>query len=402
MNIGREHHLSQKQKRIVSVIVLILFVLFVGLICFLIGRPMIEFVDEPEKFQAWVDKSGIWGRIIFLGMVIVQVILAIIPGEPIEIVAGYTFGAIEGSLLCIAGMAAGSMIVFAFVRTLGVRAVEVFFSIDKIRSLKFLQKSKRLNAITFLLMFIPGTPKDLISYFVGLTNMKWQTWFFISLFARIPSVITSTIGGSALGVRDYVDAIVVFAITLLISGIGILIYRIILKKRNDRIEGEKNSCKEIYSQFFNVETRFTEILFDEFFDNCENLKVKGEIVSILFKIPCDITLFGKKKNAYYLYGLATRKDFQGKGYMKQLLENSLNKSAIYFVKPLNDGLTAFYEKFGFKRATAFKDKECAIKIGVTPAHKELSLMRSDAPDEYTVMYRAADEIKEISFSYPLS
>ena len=156
MKFNKQRHLTSVQKKWFSFGVLVLFMIFILLVCFLVGKPMIEFVDEPEKFQAWVDKSGAWGRIIFLIMVITQVVLAIIPGEPIEIGAGYAFGAIEGSMLCIVGMAIGSMLVFAIVRTLGLRVVEIFFSVEKIRSLKFLQKSGRVNTVVFLLMFIPA------------------------------------------------------------------------------------------------------------------------------------------------------------------------------------------------------------------------------------------------------
>ncbi len=207
-----------------GLLVLLAFSAWVG---FAIGRPMVRFVSEPELFRNWVDSHGIWGRIAFVGMVIFQVVFAVIPGEPLEIGAGYAFGAWEGTLLCLVGLTVGGLIVFALVRTLGIRVVEVFFSIEKIRSLKFLQNSRRLNTVTFILFFLPGTPKDLLSYFVGLTDIKLSVWMFITSIARLPSVVTSTLGGNALGDERYIVALVVFAITLIISGGGLLIYRMI-------------------------------------------------------------------------------------------------------------------------------------------------------------------------------
>lgn len=62
------------------------------------------------------------GRIYFLGIQILQVVVAIIPGEPIEMGAGYAFGAVEGTLLCMAGTIIGSMLVYFFVRRFGVKA----------------------------------------------------------------------------------------------------------------------------------------------------------------------------------------------------------------------------------------------------------------------------------------
>ena len=124
---------------------------------------MIEFVREPERFRAWVDSSGFVSRVIFVGMVIFQLIIALIPGEPLEMGAGYAFGAVEGTILCIIGCVIGSALVFLFVRRFGVKLVEVFFPREKIRSLRFLQDSRRLNLLTFIVFFIPGTPKDLRS-----------------------------------------------------------------------------------------------------------------------------------------------------------------------------------------------------------------------------------------------
>ena len=103
--------------------------------------------------------------------------------------------------------------------------VEAFVSREKIQSLIFLQNTKKLNILIFILFFIPGKPKDLFTYFIGLTPMKLRTFLILSSIARIPSVISSTIGGEALGLQNYTFAIVVFILTAAISGIGLLIYR---------------------------------------------------------------------------------------------------------------------------------------------------------------------------------
>ena len=66
-----------------------------------------------------------------MGMVILQVVIAVLPGEPIEIAAGYAFCAVEGSILCIAASTLGSITVFCSSDISGVPLVEVFFSEEK-------------------------------------------------------------------------------------------------------------------------------------------------------------------------------------------------------------------------------------------------------------------------------
>lgn len=239
----RETHLSPKAKKIITIVSLVIFVLFFAAIAWFVGRPMLKFVKEPEQFRAWVDGHGFIGQLTFIGMQALQVVVAIIPGEPLELGAGYAFGVFGGLALCLIGVFIGGAIIFALTRWLGMKALEAFFSREKIESLKFLQNEKRLELIAFILFFIPGTPKDLLSYFGGLTPIKWYKWLLITTFARIPSIITSVIAGNALGQKDYTLAIVISAATLVISAVGLLIYGVITKKRRDKAKAEEAAAE---------------------------------------------------------------------------------------------------------------------------------------------------------------
>lgn len=210
------------------------FVIATGVLALLVGRPLLHFIDDPEKFRAWVDTHGFWGRAAFVGMMFTQVVLALLPGEPLEIAAGYAFGFWEGTLLCMLGIALASLAVFLFVRRYGLRAVRVFFSEEQIASVRFLQDPRRLTLLAVVLFLIPGTPKDVMTYCVGLTSMKLSTWMFIATLARIPSIITSTIGGNALGMQNYTFAIVVFVATVCISLIGLFVYRRLSRRHQGR------------------------------------------------------------------------------------------------------------------------------------------------------------------------
>ena len=224
--------LTEAHKKKIYLFAIIVALIFIAAVGYLVGKPMVEFVREPERFRAWVDSSGFVSRVIFVGMVVFQLIIALIPGEPLEMGAGYAFGAVEGTILCIIGCVIGSALVFLFVRRFGVKLVEVFFPREKIRSLRFLQDSRRLDLLTFIVFFIPGTPKDLLSYFIGLTDMKLGTWLFITAVARIPSIVTSTVTGDALGLKDYQFALIAFGVTLALSLVGILVYRRLSARRH--------------------------------------------------------------------------------------------------------------------------------------------------------------------------
>ena len=229
----REQHrsLTLRQKRWIVGTGIVLFLVLSVLACWFAGRPLIQFAQEPERFRNWVDQQGLWGPLLFMGMIVLQIVVAIIPGEPLEIVAGYAFGALEGTLWCLLGAFAGRLAVFLLVRRFGTRAIEVFFPLDKLQSLRFLQNERRLTFWVFFLFFLPGTPNALLCYIVGITKLPLRSWLVISAVAPIPSIITSTIGGDALGMGNYAFAALVFGITIVISSLGLLAYRAICRAR---------------------------------------------------------------------------------------------------------------------------------------------------------------------------
>lgn len=89
------------------------------------------------------------------------------------------FGALRGSVLCLLGGVLGSVAVFALVRRFGRELVEIFFPREKLEKLKFLQSSPKRDALFWLIFTVPGTPKDLLCYVAGLTDLSWGKWLLL-------------------------------------------------------------------------------------------------------------------------------------------------------------------------------------------------------------------------------
>lgn len=222
--------MEKKQKKIIIIIGTLIF-LVLSLIVLIIGlEPFLWIGQHVEEFREWILSMGIWGKLLFVGITILQVVVAFLPGEPLEIAAGYCFGFWEGTFLVLLGITLGSIIVFLFVRKFGRKVVELFFSKEQLDQTLFLQESTKLNSIVFIIFAIPGTPKDFLAYFVGLTKMKLSTWIVITSIARIPSVVTSTLGGAAITQSNYGIAIIIFIITGIISILGLKQYHKMMKK----------------------------------------------------------------------------------------------------------------------------------------------------------------------------
>lgn len=227
----------RKRRKICSLLSLGLFVAVMLLLTLLFVKVLAPYLHSTEELHRFLEAYGNKGRFILLGLQCLQVIVAFIPGEIIELGAGYAYGAIEGTVLCLAGVAVSSSVIFLLTKKLGMPMVELFISREKIDQLRFINSEKKLKRLIFLLYFIPGTPKDMLTYFAGLTKIRLSEFLSISLIARIPSVLSSTICGHMMGKEDYRTALIVYAATGAVSLLGYLLYNKLLQKhRNKKAE----------------------------------------------------------------------------------------------------------------------------------------------------------------------
>ena len=224
---------DRKRKLLAGVsifVVLLLMVLLTLFVCHWLNS------FSQEDFREHVRSFGVLAPLVMLALQILQVFIALIPGEIVESAAGYVLGPWLGTAVCYAGIAFASALIFVLTRRYGVKLVEVFVSREKIKQLRFLNTEQKRNTLIFLLFFIPGTPKDLLTYFVGLTDIRLRTFLLLSMVARIPSVITSTFGGHLLGQERYIGAVILYGITGTLSLLGMAGYNRYLKRKQQTME----------------------------------------------------------------------------------------------------------------------------------------------------------------------
>ncbi len=232
--------MSEKLKKFLSgrnIYLCLSLTVFIGLMILgtlTLGPKIVDIAKNPEKFQALLGTSPVKSSLIFLGIQFVQVIFAFIPGEFVEVGAGYAFGEVWGTLLCLFGVATATFMIFSLTRLLGRRFTNIMIDSRDLKRLKFLKDEKKLVWMFALLFFIPGTPKDLFTYFAGVTKIKFGTFMLISTFCRLPSVLTSTLAGDAIVEEKYLQSIIIFAVTGTIGIGGYLFYSFISKRSEKR------------------------------------------------------------------------------------------------------------------------------------------------------------------------
>lgn len=223
-------------KKITKIVLFALAVIAIAALCVWL-IPAVLSLTEPENQQRlaeFIDRLGFFGVLAMLLLQILQIIVAIIPGEPIELLMGLMFGTWRGLFITLLGILIGSTAVFFLVKKLGKPFAERFVDTKGFEKLKFLHDSARRDALIFILFLIPGTPKDVLTYFAPFTNIKFSRFLPLSTLARIPSILSSTLVGATVGDGKLWQSAIIFAVTGIIGIAGIFINSRLQKRLSDK------------------------------------------------------------------------------------------------------------------------------------------------------------------------
>lgn len=221
--------MSKKNKiKIFKIILTImLLILIIGIIVYLFPvMKNLSSIEGQVAFKQKVEDSGVLGMLSLFGLQVAQIFLIIVPGEPIEILAGMCYGGLWGTVFIMISAFIISTTIFLLVRKFGKKFVYSFCSeekVKKIESSKIFNNPKKIEMIMLILFLIPGTPKDLLVYIAGLLPIKPLSFILISSIARFPSVISSTLAGENLAVGDWKMSIILYVIVFIIVGIIVFI-----------------------------------------------------------------------------------------------------------------------------------------------------------------------------------
>lgn len=196
-----------------------------ALLCWEHLPGLLAWLADARAVRAFVSDHAFVSRLAMLGINIVQVLLAFLPGEPVELASGYAFGFWEGTALCLVASGLATSMIYWATRRWGWKLVGLFFDRSLFDRFSWLESAKRLELIMFIVFLIPGTPKDFLTYFAGLTNMRFLPVVLIATFGRIPSIVTSTIAASAVGSGNWPLVACTLVVSALLLAVGGLMYR---------------------------------------------------------------------------------------------------------------------------------------------------------------------------------
>lgn len=195
-------------------------------------------------FRSYTDRIGIWKYPLMLFLQVAQIVVAIIPGGPMQILMGFVFGTWQGLILSLLGALLATWLIIFGVRRWGVRFAGLFVKKEKLEKLSHLGSPRKRDALLFLLFLIPGTPKDVLTYFAPLSGVDTVLLTFMVTIARIPALLSSVYIGATLSEGNFAMSLLFFALTAVLGIGGILVYEKIIEKKREGKDEKGSSVPE--------------------------------------------------------------------------------------------------------------------------------------------------------------
>jgi len=176
---------------------------------------VIRFFLDRERMHRFIDSMGVWGFAGFIALQVVQVVAAPVPGEATGILGGFLYGPLVGTVLSTIGLSLGSYVAFALSRNFGRPLTDRFVDKSTMDRFDYLLHHKGAFLV-FLLFLIPGFPKDILCYILGLGHLTTLEFLAIASTGRLLGTTMLTFGGHFLRDKEYSSLFYLFGIAVVV------------------------------------------------------------------------------------------------------------------------------------------------------------------------------------------
>ena len=184
-----------------------------------------NWISDREAVAAFTESVGIWGPLLIFILLILQVFLALIPGQALMVACGMLYGFAGGSFLAWISLVTGGQLAFVLARRLGRPFAERWVTPDVLTRW---DKSAAQQGAGFFVasLILPIFPNDAMCYVAGLGTISYRRFLLANLVGRgITCTLTSFLGAYSASIPPLVIGI----------GIALLFLIALVWKFGDRI-----------------------------------------------------------------------------------------------------------------------------------------------------------------------
>ncbi|MEA3414277.1 MAG: VTT domain-containing protein [Nanoarchaeota archaeon] len=192
--------------------------------------------SNAQQITSFLKSLGIFAPLIFIGIIILEVVLAPIPPLALYIVAGILFGGFLGGILTLIGNLIGAFIDFKIARKFGKKSIEK--SMNKKLKNKFDKFFKKYGIYSiFILRVNPITTSDIVSYLSGLTKIKTWKFMIATGLGLIPMIFIQTyLGDIFIKENSFLIGFIIFFSFVYLLIFIFLILKILIEKNHNSLK----------------------------------------------------------------------------------------------------------------------------------------------------------------------
>lgn len=227
-----------KKKDIIKLLILIFILIGIPMLLYIVSNGNLFNKNYLSNIMRNFKNNKFLEIFILILFQILQIIICILPGQPIQLYASYNNGILGGFLISIIGAVIGTFITYNIANLLGKDAIKSIFNETKVE--KYMKKLShdKVYTIIFIIYLIPGFPKDLISYLAGISEIKIKPFLILSTIGRMPGLLGSLLVGSFLAKKNYIGIMILSIIVAIIFLISYLkkdaIMKLVTENKNHR------------------------------------------------------------------------------------------------------------------------------------------------------------------------
>jgi len=165
-------------------------------------RELARFYSSRREMRRFLKAAGPYAPVVFIALQALQVVVAPIPGEATGFLGGFLFGTTLGFIYSSIGLTIGSALAFGLGRRFGVPLVRRLVSEGVYHKFDFLARTGGEIA-TLVLFLIPGFPKDVLCFILGVSPMPFVVFLVITTFGRMPGTWWLSLQGAKVGSAHY-------------------------------------------------------------------------------------------------------------------------------------------------------------------------------------------------------
>lgn len=204
---------KEKKEKILKIVVPSVIFLSILMLCLIISKELIYVFKhiingKTDELKVYMDNLGYEGVFVLILLQALQTLTTVLPGEPIQIIAGIAYGKIGGIAIGVSGIFLGGLILYVLVKRFDKEIIRIFTPKKKQQQEEKLEEklknsNRNLIFVILVLYFLPAIPYGFICILAATLGMKFYNFIWVTIVGTLPSVVSCVIIGNQIIKSNY-------------------------------------------------------------------------------------------------------------------------------------------------------------------------------------------------------